>query len=178
MGHGALFMGHAHPEITAAVIEQAQKGTHYGANHRLELEWASWCGRSCRARKRCVSPAPARRPRSWRSAWPAPTPAGTGSSSSTNTSTAGTTRSSAHERLSPTTRTQRVCPQARPGTRSAYRRTTSRSSRKSSRQAMSRASSSNRRVHPGAHCPSATASLQHSARRRAGATPSSSSTKS
>ena len=26
-------------EITAAVIEQAQKGTHYGANHRLELEW-------------------------------------------------------------------------------------------------------------------------------------------
>ncbi len=39
MGHGALFMGHAHPEITAAVIEQAQKGTHYGANHRLELEW-------------------------------------------------------------------------------------------------------------------------------------------
>ncbi len=39
MGHGALFMGHAHPEITAAVVEQAQKGTHYGANHRLELEW-------------------------------------------------------------------------------------------------------------------------------------------
>jgi glutamate-1-semialdehyde 2,1-aminomutase len=39
MGHGALFMGHAHPEITAAVVEQAGKGTHYGANHRLELEW-------------------------------------------------------------------------------------------------------------------------------------------
>ncbi len=39
MGHGALFMGHAHPEITAAVVEQARKGTHYGANHRLELEW-------------------------------------------------------------------------------------------------------------------------------------------
>jgi glutamate-1-semialdehyde 2,1-aminomutase len=38
-GHGALFMGHAHPEITAAIVEQAQKGTHYGANHRLELEW-------------------------------------------------------------------------------------------------------------------------------------------
>ncbi len=39
MGHGALFMGHAHPQITDAVIEQAKKGTHYGANHRLELEW-------------------------------------------------------------------------------------------------------------------------------------------
>jgi glutamate-1-semialdehyde 2,1-aminomutase len=39
MGHGALFMGHAHPQITAAVVEQAKKGTHYGANHELELEW-------------------------------------------------------------------------------------------------------------------------------------------
>src|SRR4029453_17921328 len=39
MGHGALFLGHAHPRITEAVVQQAQKGTHYGANHRLELEW-------------------------------------------------------------------------------------------------------------------------------------------
>jgi len=39
MGHGALFMGHSHPQITAAVVEQARKGTHYGANHRLELDW-------------------------------------------------------------------------------------------------------------------------------------------
>lgn len=39
MGHGALFLGHAHPSITHAVVEQAAKGTHYGANHRLELEW-------------------------------------------------------------------------------------------------------------------------------------------
>lgn len=39
MGHGALFLGHTHPEITRAVVEQAQRGTHYGANHRLELEW-------------------------------------------------------------------------------------------------------------------------------------------
>ena len=41
MGHGALFMGHAYPQITAAVIEQAQKGTHYGGNSRLELEWGN-----------------------------------------------------------------------------------------------------------------------------------------
>src|SRR6202521_2025018 len=41
MGHGALFMGHAHPAITGAIIEQAAKGTHYGANHRLEMEWGT-----------------------------------------------------------------------------------------------------------------------------------------
>ena len=41
MGHGALFMGHAHPEITRAVVEQASRGTHYGANHKLEIEWGS-----------------------------------------------------------------------------------------------------------------------------------------
>lgn len=39
MGHGALFLGHAHPAITEAVVQQAQRGTHYGANHRLEVEW-------------------------------------------------------------------------------------------------------------------------------------------
>jgi glutamate-1-semialdehyde 2,1-aminomutase len=40
MGHGALFMGHSHPETTRAVVEQASLGTHFGANHRLEIEWA------------------------------------------------------------------------------------------------------------------------------------------
>jgi glutamate-1-semialdehyde 2,1-aminomutase len=39
MGHGALFLGHAYPEITRAVQEQAAKGTHYGAGHDLELRW-------------------------------------------------------------------------------------------------------------------------------------------
>ena len=39
MGHGALFMGHAHPDVTEAIVEQAKKGTHFGANHRLELAW-------------------------------------------------------------------------------------------------------------------------------------------
>lgn len=41
MGHGALLMGHEHPQVTDAVVEQARKGTHYGANHELEVEWAS-----------------------------------------------------------------------------------------------------------------------------------------
>jgi glutamate-1-semialdehyde 2,1-aminomutase len=39
MGHGALFLGHAYAQITQAVVEQVAKGTHYGANHQLELEW-------------------------------------------------------------------------------------------------------------------------------------------
>ncbi len=39
MGHGALFLGHAYPQITQAVADQAARGTHYGANHQLELEW-------------------------------------------------------------------------------------------------------------------------------------------
>ncbi|HEV8573150.1 MAG TPA: aspartate aminotransferase family protein [Dehalococcoidia bacterium] len=42
MGHGALLLGHAHPAVTQAIVEQAAKGTHYGANHRLELEWGRW----------------------------------------------------------------------------------------------------------------------------------------
>lgn len=38
-GHGALMLGHCHPAVTQAVIEQAQKGTHYGACHELEIKW-------------------------------------------------------------------------------------------------------------------------------------------
>jgi len=40
MGHGALILGHANPAVTKAVVEQARKGTHYGASHELEIEWA------------------------------------------------------------------------------------------------------------------------------------------
>jgi len=38
-GHGALILGHCHPEVTAAVSEQVHKGSHYGASHALEVEW-------------------------------------------------------------------------------------------------------------------------------------------
>lgn len=38
-GHGALILGHAHPEMAARVAEQVARGTHYGANHDLELRW-------------------------------------------------------------------------------------------------------------------------------------------
>jgi glutamate-1-semialdehyde 2,1-aminomutase len=40
MGHGALILGHGHPQVTLAVAEQVHKGTHYGACHELEVAWA------------------------------------------------------------------------------------------------------------------------------------------
>jgi glutamate-1-semialdehyde 2,1-aminomutase len=38
-GHGALLLGHNHPQVTRAVEEQLQRGTHFGANHELEVRW-------------------------------------------------------------------------------------------------------------------------------------------
>jgi glutamate-1-semialdehyde 2,1-aminomutase len=38
---GALLLGHAHPSVTAAIAEQAQKGTSFGATTELELELAT-----------------------------------------------------------------------------------------------------------------------------------------
>lgn len=40
MGHGALLLGHAHPEVVDAVCAQVARGTHYGAGHPLEVDWA------------------------------------------------------------------------------------------------------------------------------------------
>ena len=41
MGHGALLYGHAHPLLVDAVSQQIRRGTHYGASHEREVEWAS-----------------------------------------------------------------------------------------------------------------------------------------
>lgn len=38
-GHGALLLGHNHPEVMAAVERQLPNGVHYGAGHELELQW-------------------------------------------------------------------------------------------------------------------------------------------
>jgi glutamate-1-semialdehyde 2,1-aminomutase len=38
-GHGALLLGHNHPEVTDAARRQLELGTHYGANQELELHW-------------------------------------------------------------------------------------------------------------------------------------------
>lgn len=40
MGHGSLLLGHNHPEVAAAVAAQTSRGTHFGACHELEVEWA------------------------------------------------------------------------------------------------------------------------------------------
>ncbi len=40
MGHGALLLGHSHPEVVAAVRAQAGLAFHPGAGHELESDWA------------------------------------------------------------------------------------------------------------------------------------------
>ena len=39
-GHGALILGHNHPDIVKAVTEQMTRGTHYAASTELEIQWA------------------------------------------------------------------------------------------------------------------------------------------
>ena len=39
-GHGAMILGHTHPAVTKAIVEQAQKGTHYSAGSEIEVRWA------------------------------------------------------------------------------------------------------------------------------------------
>ncbi len=38
-GHGALLLGHSHPEVMAVVKEQLDNGTHLGASTDLEIRW-------------------------------------------------------------------------------------------------------------------------------------------
>ena len=39
-GHGSLLLGHNYPTVRDAVAEQIGRGTHYGASHEPEIEWA------------------------------------------------------------------------------------------------------------------------------------------
>ncbi|MFI5024155.1 MAG: aspartate aminotransferase family protein [Alphaproteobacteria bacterium] len=39
-GHGALLLGHNHPQVTQGVHAALERGTHFGANHPLEVRWA------------------------------------------------------------------------------------------------------------------------------------------
>jgi glutamate-1-semialdehyde 2,1-aminomutase len=39
-GNGALLLGHAPPEIVAAITETVGRGTHFGNDHPLHIEWA------------------------------------------------------------------------------------------------------------------------------------------
>lgn len=40
LGHGALLLGHNHPQVKEAVARQLERGTHYGASQELEIQWA------------------------------------------------------------------------------------------------------------------------------------------
>src|ERR1043165_2882302 len=39
-GHGALILGHSHPDVVRAVQQQMARATHPGGCHELEIEWA------------------------------------------------------------------------------------------------------------------------------------------
>ncbi|HYT93827.1 MAG TPA: aspartate aminotransferase family protein, partial [Gemmataceae bacterium] len=44
-GHGALLLGHSHPDVVEAVQRQMGRATHPGACHELEIEWGQWVRR-------------------------------------------------------------------------------------------------------------------------------------
>src|SRR5919201_1728857 len=44
-GSGALLLGHAHPEVTAAIEGQLRRGWHFAEPHELEAEWGEWVQR-------------------------------------------------------------------------------------------------------------------------------------
>ena len=39
MGHGALLLGHGHPDVVQAVTDKMTQGTHLGTNTKDEIEW-------------------------------------------------------------------------------------------------------------------------------------------
>jgi glutamate-1-semialdehyde 2,1-aminomutase len=39
-GHGALLLGHNHSDVVAATRQALDQGTHFGANHPREVQWA------------------------------------------------------------------------------------------------------------------------------------------
>lgn len=51
-GHGALLLGHAAPEVVAAIRTQVALGTHWGSSHELELRWAQLVQRLVPSAKR------------------------------------------------------------------------------------------------------------------------------
>ena len=39
-GHGALMLGHHHPDIDRVIVEALGRGTHFGSSHEGEVRWA------------------------------------------------------------------------------------------------------------------------------------------
>ncbi len=42
LGNGAMLLGHADPEVAEAVAAALARGTHFGSDHPLHIEWAEW----------------------------------------------------------------------------------------------------------------------------------------
>lgn len=51
-GHGALLLGHNHPEVVQAVRAQLGRGSHFGAGHELEVRWGEIVKRLIRSAER------------------------------------------------------------------------------------------------------------------------------
>ena len=142
------------PGDHAAIVEQAAKGTHYGANHRLEIEWGKLVqgagplrrgGALHQLRHRGDADGDPPRPRLHRPRpsilkFDQPLPR------------LARRRRRHSRRLRTRTRTPPASRPPRSRTRSASPRATSRSSRRSSRPATSPPSSSSRPAPPGARC--------------------------
>ena len=54
-GHGALLLGHNPPQVVEAVRQQLTRGTHFGACHELEVEWAELVQRLIPSAERAVA---------------------------------------------------------------------------------------------------------------------------
>ena len=76
IGSGPMFIGHAHPDVVAAVQAQIPKGSTFFANNADGIELAEKSPRFP-APTRCASSRPAPRRTCTRCVWPAPIGAGT-----------------------------------------------------------------------------------------------------
>jgi hypothetical protein len=72
IGSGPMLLGHGHPEVMEAVLEQLPKGMTFFANNARGIELAEVICRAVPAPNRCASSPPAARPTCMPSGLPAP----------------------------------------------------------------------------------------------------------
>jgi glutamate-1-semialdehyde aminotransferase len=83
IGSGPMLLGHGHPEVLEAVLEQLPKGMTFFANNAAGIELAEEICRAVpRVPNRCAMSRPAARPTCTRCGWPAPSPGARRSSNS------------------------------------------------------------------------------------------------
>jgi glutamate-1-semialdehyde aminotransferase len=82
IGSGPMLLGHGHPEVVEAVMDQLPKGMTFFANNTAGIELAEEICRAVPAPSRCAMSVPVRKPTCMPCGWPAPSPAARRSSSS------------------------------------------------------------------------------------------------